>query len=106
MTQETLASWVRSTAIAVAATAVMLAILIVAAEEMPALKDWLKQTFYHHWLGKGALAAALFAILSLAFRTKRDTPRLSTVLNIETIAVIFAAVVITGFFLLHTLKLV
>lgn len=106
MTQETLAPWVRSTAIAVAVTAVTLAVLIVTAEEVPALKDWLKQTFYHHWLGKGTLAIALFAILCVVLRTKRGSPRLSTIVYVETIAVILAAIIITGFFLLHTLKLV
>lgn len=106
MTKEMLASWVRSTAISVAATAATLAILIVVAEEMPALKDWLKQTFYHHWLGKGALAIALFIIVSIFFRTRRDAVRLNTIVHIETIAVILASSIITGFFLLHTLNLI
>ena len=106
MTHETLASWVRSVAIAASATALMLAIVIITAEEVPALKDWLKQTFSHHWLGKGALSTAPFVVASIALRAKRETPRLSTLIIIETIVVILAAVAITGFFLLHTLKIV
>jgi len=72
-----LSSWVRAVAIATIATGLMLALLIVAAEESPALKNWLKATFYHHWLGKGALALALFALVSVALpcsRVQYDLP--------------------------------
>lgn len=106
MTPSPLALWVRSVAIATIATSVMLAALIVGAEEIPALKNWLKATFYHHWLGKGALSLIVFAAVSLAFRSTRDTPRLSTIVTVEAIAVILAAVVIAWFFLLHTMKIV
>ena len=106
MMHEKLATWVRSVAIAAIATSVMLAALIVVAEEIPALKDWLKQTFYHHWLGKGVLALGLFTVVSLALRSKRDTPRLSTIILIEGIAVTLSVSIIAGFFLLHTLKIV
>lgn len=83
----------------------MLATLIVSAEEMPDLKNWLKATFYHHWLGKGALALVLFTAASLVFRLKR-TPRLSTIIFLEAIVVTLAVGIIAGFFLLHTLKVV
>lgn len=105
MIHGSLASWVRSTAIGTIATAAMLAVVIVAAEEVPELKDWLKQTFYHHWLGKGALSIGLFTAVTLLLRFRSDTMRLSTIIIIETIAVVLAAVVIAGFFLLHTLKI-
>lgn len=103
---EKLAPWVRSVAIATITTSAMLAALIVSAEEIPALKDWLKATFYHHWLGKSALALGLFTIVSLALQFRRNTPRLSTVIIIEAIAVILSVCIIAGFFLLHTLKIV
>lgn len=101
-----LVSWVRSVAIATVVTSVMLAALIVSAEEIPVLKNWLKATFYHHWLGKGALALGLFTVVSLLFRFRRDTLRLSTIIMIEAIAVILSVCIIAGFFLLHTLKIV
>ncbi len=106
MMHEKLATWVRSVAIATITTSVMLAALIVAAEEIPALKNWLKATFYHHWLGKSILALGLFAVISLILRFKGDTPRLSTIIIVETIAVILSVCIIAGFFLLHTLKIV
>ena len=106
MMHEKLAPWVRSVALATAVTSLMLAALIVAAEEVPALKDWLKATFYHHWLGKGALALGLFTVVSLAFQFKRNTPRLSIIILVEAVVVTLSVGIIAGFFLLHTLKLV
>jgi len=106
MMYEKLAAWVRSVAMATIVTSVMLAALIVSAEEVPALKDWLKQTFYHHWLGKSVLALGLFTVVSLALRLRRDIPRLSTIILIEAIVVFLSVGSIAGFFLLHILKLV
>lgn len=107
MIDSKLTKWIRSTAIATIATSLMLAVLIVAAEEIPDLKNWLKATFYHHWLGKGALALGLFAVTSLVLGlTKRDKPPLSTIILAEAVAVILAVLIIAGFFLLHTLKIV
>lgn len=106
MNNSPLARWVFSVAIATILTSIMLSVLIVSAEELPALKNWLKATFYHHWLGKGALALGLFAVASLAVRLKRDTPRLSTIIKAEAIAAIVSGCVIAGFFLLHLLKIV
>ena len=103
-----LSSWVRSAAIAAMATSVMLAVLIVSAEEVPALKDWLKATFSHHWLGKGALAIAVFTVVTIAARLqgKTDTSRLAGIIFAEAIVAALSCAAIAGFFLLHLLKLV
>jgi len=102
-----LTTWVRSVAIATIVTVLALAVLIVVAEETPVLKDWLKITFYHHWLGKGVLALGLFAVTSVVFGLKKsDRPQLSTVLLIESIAVIVSVCIIAGYFLLHALGVV
>lgn len=107
MIDSKLTKWIRSTAIATIATSFMLAILIVVAEEIPDLKNWLKATFYHHWLGKGALALILFAVTSLVLGLlKRDKPQLSTIIFVESLAVILSACIIAGFFLLHLFKIV
>ena len=106
MMNSTLSSWVRSVAIATIVTGLMLAMLIVAAEESPALKNWLKATFYHHWLGKGALALGLFALLSVALSIQRSAARLSRIIFFEAVAVIVSTGIIAGFFLLHLLKLI
>jgi len=126
MTYARLAPWARSVAIAATVTSLMLAVLIIFSEESPALTAWLKATFYHHWLGKGALALILFTVTAVALRlVKRDiphghfhfsnaeyreeklvAPRLSTIIMVEAIAVILSVGVIVGFFLLHGLKMI
>ena len=106
MTPSPLAALVRSVAIAATVTALMLAALIIGAEEIPALKDWLKETFYHHWLGKGALALGAFTVVSITLRLRSGVSRLSTVVAVETYAVVLAVCAIAGFFLLHALKIV
>ena len=40
-------------------------ILVVVKEENPGVKDWLKATFSHHWIGHGILTLAVFALSSL-----------------------------------------
>ena len=106
MTNQPLASWVRSVAFATIVTSVMLSVLIVSAEEIPGLKNWLKDTFSHHWLGKGALALLLFATTTFLFRIKRSAQSLSTYIVIEAFVVAASVGVIAGFFFLHTLGVV
>src|SRR3989344_6855759 len=48
-------------------TAIFIAAITIGGELAPAFKDWLKTTFYHHWLGKGALAVILFFVLGVVF---------------------------------------
>lgn len=106
MINSRLATWVRSVAIATIVTSIMLAVLIVSAEEIPALKDWLKATFYHHWLGKGALALMLFTATIIVLHLKRDASSLVTYIFAEAIAVAISACIVAGFFLLHVLKII
>ncbi|MDO8576400.1 MAG: hypothetical protein Q7R90_03730 [bacterium] len=103
-----LSSWVRSVAIAAMVTSVMLAVLIVSAEEIPALKDWLKATFYHHWLGKGALAIAVFIIVTIAARLQgnTDASKLAGIIFAEAAVAALSVGAIAGYFLLHLLKFV
>ena len=67
MSHDTLTRYGFAAHIAATVTVVFLALLIVTAEETPPLKDWLKETFTHHWLGKGALGVMLFTLLTLLF---------------------------------------
>jgi len=103
-----LSSWVRSVAIAAMVTSIMLAVLIVSAEEIPALKDWLKATFTHHWLGKGALAIAVFIVVTIAARLqgKTDASKLAGIIFAEAVVAALSVGAIAGYFLLHLLKFV
>ena len=41
---------------------VFVSVVTVVADLVPPLKDWLKTTFTHHWIGKGALSVGLFIV--------------------------------------------
>lgn len=97
---------VYSTAIATIIASLTLAVMIISAEELTAFKDWLKQNFYHHWLGKSAITLGLFIAISVLLSIKRGVSKLASIILIESIVVIFSVLVITGFFLLHILKIV
>lgn len=91
----------------VIATSIGLAALIIAAEKYAPLKDWLKATFTHHWLGKGALAIVLFLAVTFLFVLIRPSVRKMTwLITIEAIVVALSGVAIGGFFLLHALHLI
>ena len=103
-----LSSWVRSVAIAAMVASVMLAVIIVSAEEIPTLKNWLKATFTHHWLGKGALAIAVFIIVTIVARMqgKTDASKLAGIIFAEAVVAALSCAAIAGYFLLHLLKFV
>lgn len=46
-------------------TVVVLTALIIWADLMPVVKDWLKATFSHHWVGKGVIGIVVFSISGL-----------------------------------------
>lgn len=46
-------------------TVIFIVAVTLAADLMPSLKDWLKNTFSHHWLGKGILSIAIFSLFSI-----------------------------------------
>lgn len=97
---------VYSTAIATIIASLALTIIIISAEEFAAFKDWLKQNFYHHWLGKSIVTLGLFIAISVLLSIKREVSKLASIILIESMVVIFSVLVIAGFFLLHVLKIV
>ncbi len=48
-------------------TIIFLTLIIITADLYSPLKDFLKNTFYHHWIGKGILGIIVFLISSLIF---------------------------------------
>ena len=73
-------------------TILLVTALTVAADLYAPLKAWLAATFLHHWIGKGILALALFAVVSfLPTRPKLEKQlRLTIWLTIACTLVIFA----------------
>lgn len=66
---------IRATTCAAAFAVAFVTGITIAADLYLPLKDWLKLTFSHHWVGKGVLAIALFVGISailLFFPTPKD----------------------------------
>ncbi|HEY4513762.1 MAG TPA: hypothetical protein VJH69_00350 [Candidatus Paceibacterota bacterium] len=81
-------------------TAIFIAAITIGGELAPAFKDWLKLTFYHHWLGKGALSIILFIALGIALSfvsTDRDSALASSARALTWVSIL-SALVILGFF--------
>lgn len=87
-------------------TIIFLTLITVMADFQPALKDWLKSTFTHHWIGKGILAVVVFLIVwltMLAQKRQPDDQRLSVGLMTLTWTAVLGTVVLFGFFVFETL---
>lgn len=93
--------WVHSVAITTTITSLVLAIMIVGAEEYGAFKGWLKANFYHHWLGKSVLTMTIFIFTILALQAKNSVLKLSTAIAAEAFVVIGVIIIIAGYFLMQ-----
>ena len=84
-------------------TIASIAILTIIAELNEGIKNLLKNTFYHHWIGKGVIAIALFVIFAhiIKLNIKQDTISLVNKLIITTI---LSGLAIVVFFTWHTFK--
>src|SRR3989344_9524081 len=58
---------VESAAISASIVIVFITAITIIADLNPALKDWLKNSFSHHWIGKGILSVVIFAVLTFLF---------------------------------------
>ncbi len=50
--------------LATIATVIFITLITIFAELLPALKEWLKSMFGHHWIGKGVLSIVLWGIIA------------------------------------------
>ncbi|MEK7134533.1 MAG: hypothetical protein AAB805_02190 [Patescibacteria group bacterium] len=74
--------------------------LTIGADLVPLLKNWLKATFFHHWIGKGVLALVVFIIsflISLLFAPTEKREQIVFYLSAWIVALSTLAIV--GFFL-------
>lgn len=86
---------------------VFLVFLTILAELQVPLKDWLKTTFSHHWIGKGVLTAALFIVAGFLLSSRRrnsDEEEASRWIVVLAWTVILGTVVLYFFFLYETLR--
>lgn len=83
-------------------TVLFIGIITIAAELVPELKNWLKVTFTHHWIGKSILSLGLFMTASLLFSVspgKMDVDKITSQLRILIIMTVVSSFAIIGFFI-------
>jgi len=88
------------------ATAAVVAIVFVTVatilgELYSPFKNWLKDTFYHHWMGKGIIAIVIFYLLGLIgyIKAKDNDDAVITMLKIIFWIALIGVLSITGFYL-------
>lgn len=88
------------------AVAVLIPALTAAAELKAPLKEWLQNTFYHHWVGKSLLSIIVFAGVSALTFVAPYKPSLAAInrlLLILVILVFLGTLSIFGFFSYETI---
>lgn len=83
---------------------ILVVTLTIVGELYSPLKNWLKVTFYHHWIGKGVLSVLLFIFLGfiLYFFTKGDIRTTEKALFYLFIIIILGFFSIFGFYYYET----
>lgn len=89
----------RSAAIAGILAIVFVTAITVIADTYTPLKDWLKATFFHHWLGKGDIALALFvAVTTILYVLPQKSTDPTRMLHALAYASILGTIVLIAFF--------
>ena len=87
------------------ATAAIVAIIFIVVatilgELYKPFKDWLKETFYHHWMGKGIIAIVIFYLLGFTgFRSSESEDKMISMLRMLFWIALIGALTITVFYL-------
>lgn len=79
----------------------LVVVLTIAGELMTSIKPWLKEVFTHHWIGKGMLAAGVFALgyfVRMAFPLKNESEAHRTMIALSWITIV-GTLALVGFFL-------
>lgn len=79
------------------------ALITVAAETLPAVKELLARLSGHHWTSKSGIALVLFVITAMLFARKKDPKDVSGLVLGVLASTILAGLVIFVFYLLHYL---
>lgn len=104
---ETYLRFARAAALGSIAASIAVAVLTIGGEEWAPLKDALKNTFTHHWLGKSVISAAVFGVVFLLSAWKvADTQKTARALWYAVGTAVLSATAMTFFFTLHALGLV
>lgn len=106
MGQKKLMKFLQAAAIGSVVASLFVAVVTIVGEEFPPLKNWLKNTFTHHWLGKSALSIAIFIFVTLWQERVCSGDKVVQAVWWALVAAVVSAVALTGFFILHSLQLV
>lgn len=74
-------------------------VITISGELLPPIKDWLKQTLFHHWVGKGVLGLLLWVLIAPLPIKYKPTSRTVLLILIGSVSAIFL------FYILHYLML-
>lgn len=95
---------------AVARAAIYAVIAITAitilADLYPPAKEWLKNTFTHHWIGKGVIGMAIFAVLAIieGMRGERTIAKVEQSVRTLIRISLLGTIVLLAFFFYEFLK--
>lgn len=83
---------------------IFVAAITIIADLIPPIKDWLKNTFTHHWVGKSILSVLIFFVFYFIFyyvpsKSDQTIERLNKSLNYLFWASIFSSLAIIVFFI-------
>ena len=86
-------------------TAILIAVMVIVGQLHAPFKAWLAATFYHHWLGKGALAKILFIVggVILSFVAPKSDRAQTAAVRALTWISILSALIIIAFFTANTI---
>ena len=86
-------------------TVVFITAITVLADLKPVLKEWLKDNFYHHWVGKGILASIIlvvFGFLIYFFSPDAGSGKIKISATILFLTAILASLSILCFYIIET----
>lgn len=103
---QTTSTHIRASAWAAIGAIVLVVVLTIVGELHAPLKNFLKDTFSHHWLGKSILSVVVYLVVALALSFKK-APIESAAFALRALGgvSIAGALLLTGFFIAHTLHL-
>lgn len=106
MRNKTLMKFLQAAAVGSMVASVLIAALTIVGEEWAPLKDWLKNTFTHHWLGKSVLSIVAFSLVTLWQGHVCSGEKATQAMWYAVVAALLSAAAMIGFFILHAFQLI
>lgn len=81
--------------------------MTIVADLVPSFKDWLKNTFTHHWIGKGVIAIVTFIVVTIGgwfLPYSVDEKKIQRAIGWLSAVLILGALAILAFFIFEAKK--